>query len=151
MHGQSKSNVLLTELIIVILVFSLIAVIVVRMLVGAHKMSSHSARIERARIAAQDWAERLTDKRNPVAVLLAGGFALQDRDANDDAVLTRADANAAGLTDLIIEARLEPEVRSKAGRLLAATVSVFEADSDQSEPLVALPVVSYIPIEPEEI
>jgi len=136
MQGRNKNDVLLTELVIVILVFSLVAVTVVQMFVAARQRSAHSGHLERALIAAQDWAERLSGADDANRLLADAGFALAEEDTY---VLERADAG------LVIEARVETEVVTGAGKLLSATVSVFGVEDEAA--LVELPAVRYIPTE----
>ena len=150
MQGRSKNDVLLTELVIVILVFSLVAVTVLQMFVAARKTSAHSGQLEHALIVAQDWAERLAGAEDPAGLLTDAGFALVDgaSDALADAyVLERADDR------LTVEARVQPEASIGAGSMRSATVSVFgstgyvAAAEESAAPLVALPVLRYIPTE----
>lgn len=141
MQGRSKNDVLLTELIIVVLVFSLVAVTVVQMFVAAHQKSALSGRTELALIVAQDWAERLSGEQDPAAVLLAAGFA---REGGDAYILERPEDG------LIVKASMRPEAQSEAGRLLSADLSVWESGAGAEaarDPLVSLPVSSYIPRE----
>ena len=139
MQGRSKNDVLLTELIIVILVFSLVAVTVVQMFVAAHRTSARSGQLESALIVAQDWAERLSGAQNPDVLLLDAGF----EPADGAYVLARDEG---GLT---VAVGMQPENRSGAGRLLSATVSVFDSAGREAgdDPLVSLPALCYIPSE----
>ncbi|MCL2811124.1 MAG: hypothetical protein FWD25_04450 [Clostridia bacterium] len=126
MLGRNKNDVLLTELVIVILVFSLVAVTVVQMFVAARQKSAHSGQLERALIVAQDWVER---------------FSGADEGAH---VHRRPEAG------LVIEAHVEPEVTTQAGKILSATVRVFgsaEYGAEEAAPLVVLPAVRYVPLE----
>jgi len=150
MQGKSKNDVLLTELVIVILVFSLVAMIVVQMFVAARQKSNHSGQLERALIAAQDWAERLSGSDDPAGLLEGAGFALADSAGGDTYVLAREASDR--MNALTIEARVQPEIRTEAGRLVSATVSVFGAAGSEvgDEPLVALPVFRYIALEEVE-
>jgi len=131
MQPRNKNDVLLTELVIVILVFSLVAVTVVQMFVAARQKSVHSAQLERALVVATDWVERLSGASDPAELLSSSGF-------------TFADQNSYVLDH--VEARVQPEVRTEAGRTLSATVYVFGEDPEQA-PLVALPMLQYIPYE----
>jgi len=137
MQGRNKNDVLLTELVIVILVFSLVAVTVVQMFVAARQKSAHSGRLERALIVAQDWVERLSGAPDPTGLLAEAGFALA---GEENYVLERAGDG------LIVEARVPPHSPAGAGEMFSAMVSVKTADQ---APLVALPVLRYIP--PEEV
>ncbi len=141
MHNRSKSDVLLTELIIVVLFFSLVAVTVVQMFVAAHNKSDRSNLTERALVAAQDCAERLYGGRDAESVLLQAGFV-----QTDEGLYTLVREGSA----LTVEAKVQPEVPTGAGRMLGATVSVYRAKAkpgEAAEPLVVLPVQNYIPLE----
>ncbi|MDR3051972.1 MAG: hypothetical protein LBU67_09680 [Oscillospiraceae bacterium] len=143
MQNENKSNVLLTELVIVVLFFSLIAVTVVQMFVAAHQKSVHNTRVQQALIVAQNWAETLSGQADPASTLLAAGFLTTGE------IYARAE-EAAGLR---VEARLQPEVTSPGGKLVSGEIAVFDAlytlgeDEDPAQPLAALPVQSYIPVE----
>jgi len=143
MQGRNKGDVLLTELVIVILFFSLVAVTVVQMFTAARQRSAHSELLERALIAAEDWAERLYSARDPAGMLADAGFAPADGADEDGAVLALADERREGL---IVKARVGPESLTEAGRLFSATVSIFSTGREAGDdPLVALPVVLYLP------
>jgi len=140
MEGQSKGNVLLTELVIVVLFFSLIAVTVVQMFVLTHQKGNINAYTQRALIVAQDWAEALSGQPDPESVLLGAGF---EKDA-EGAYRQTAEGGA-----LRIEARIAPEEQTAVGRLVGAEIRVVYT-KDARDPAMAmvlatLPVSSYIP------
>lgn len=144
MQNTNKSNVLLTELVIAVLFFSLISVTVVQMFVGARQRSHANTRAQQAMILAQDCAESLVDVADPDAMLLRDGFA-----ETSTHLYSRLSENG---SFRVAVARQETET-SPAGRLLRSQVTVYAAadwplESDTlptAEPLAALPVASYIP------
>jgi hypothetical protein len=141
MPSRSRSNVLLTELTIVVLFFSLIAVVVVQMFVAAHRQSGQDERLQRALIVAQNWAEQLSGRAEPAGALQEAGFA-----ADAEGVYAMEDGG------FFVEAELRPEEASPAGRLIGAEIRVFargaaDAGAADADALVALPVLSYIPAE----
>ena len=140
MQGQNKSNVLLTELVIVVLFFSLIAVTVAQMFVMAHQKGRLNAHTQRALIAAQDWAEVLSGQADPERALLDAGF----EKGEDGAYQQTADDGA-----LRVEVRIEPEEMTPAGRLVSGEIRVvyLKDASDPSPVLATLPVSGYIPAE----
>jgi len=146
MRERNKNDVLLTELIIVILVFSLVAVISVQMFVAAHQKSVHSQRLERVLITAQDWAERLSGTHDPAGLLANAGFASLAGTGTEEIVYISVETGESR-SGTNVEIRLHVESRSDAGILYAATVNVFEgsARDKTADPLVALPVLIYIP------
>lgn len=147
MQSEHKNNVLLTELIIVALFFSLIAVTVVQMFVAAHRRGADAALEQQAQIVAQDWAERLSGQNDPGAVLLAAGF---EQHAERAYRMTRAEDT------FHIEVTFDQPESSEAGQLISADLKVFDkkalraegkAAADPVPPLVELPVASYISAE----
>ena len=153
MQGRHKNDALLIELVIVILVFSLVAVTVVQMFVAARQKSAHSGRVERALVVAQDWTERLSGAPDPAGLLVDAGFTLsggEDSAGGVSYVLERAGGG------LVVEARLSPEYPTGSGSMFSAAVSVFggpRAEPDDGEeaaeraPLVELPALRYTPSE----
>ncbi|MCL2810840.1 MAG: hypothetical protein FWD25_03010 [Clostridia bacterium] len=138
MEDQNKSNVLLTELVIVVLFFSLIAVTVVQMFVMSHQRGKINAYTQRALIAAQDWAEALSGQPDLEQALLDTGF----EKADDGSYQQTAEDGA-----LRIEAHLAPEERTATGRLIGAEIRVVYIQ-DVRDPymvLASLPMGSYIP------
>lgn len=80
-NESSRSNVLLTELLIVILFFALTAVTTVQMFVASHHKSEGNELTNRAVIIAQDWIERINGMVEPEQVLLDNGFTQDPADA----------------------------------------------------------------------
>ena len=140
MENQNKSNVLLTELVIVVLFFSLIAVTVVQMFVLSHQRGKLNTYAQRALIAAQDWAEVLGGRPDPERVLLDAGFAQSE----DGSYQQTAEDGA-----LRVEARLAPEERTAMGRLVGAEIRVVYTQDvrNPDRVLATLPTSSYIPNE----
>lgn len=69
-----KGNMLLIELIIVILFFSLSQLVVVRLFAAANEKALGSAKLSSALCYVEDIAERLSQESNPDAALLRLGF-----------------------------------------------------------------------------
>ena len=69
-----KGNMLLIELIIVILFFSLSQLVVVRLFAAAHQKAADSGLMADALSYCEDVAERLSGESNPDAVLMEMGF-----------------------------------------------------------------------------
>lgn len=138
MTGQpGKSNVILTELVIVILFFALTAATAMQLFVGSHLKSRHNAMTSEAAVLCQDWAEQLRGERDMAGYLVAHGFEL----AEDGAYTLDHDRQT-------IRAELGQESMS-AGMLGYAKLSVTDerqAEKDQG-PLCALSVAAYVPNE----
>lgn len=152
MQGRNKHDVLLTELVIVILVFSLVAVTVVQMFVAARQKSAQSGRLEHALIVAQDWAERLFGASDPTNLLIASGFTPADGEGSAGEITYVLKQAGDGL---IVETRVNAVSTTESGSMFSATVSVLDgqkaepdAESEgeqaaQQAPLVELPVLRY--------
>jgi len=142
MEGQNKGNVLLTELVIVVLFFSLIAVTVAQMFVMSHQKGKINAYTQRALIAAQDWAEALSGQPDPEQALLAAGFVQE----SDGSYQQTAEDGA-----LRVEARIAPEEQTATGRLVGAEIRVVYTKDvrDPGMVLASLPMSSYIPTDAE--
>lgn len=138
MENQNKSNVLLTELVIVVLFFSLIAVTLVQMFVMSHQKGQINTYTQRALIAAQDWAEALSGQPDPAQALLDAGF-----DQSEDGTYRQPMEDGA----LRVEARVTPEERTAMGRLVGAEIRVVYTKDvrDPDMVLATLPTSSYIP------
>ncbi len=141
MQNTNKSNVLLVELIIAVLFFSLIAVTVTQTFVGAHHKSMLNSRSQRALIVAQDYVSVLSGADDPAATLSAEGFAHM----GEAFVLEGVHQ------EFRVEVRMQAEQSSAAGKLISANVQVFQSEPVGSQPeapeqpLVELPVARYIP------
>jgi|GEM_PF-2140504 len=138
MQGQNKGNVLLTELVIVVLFFSLIAVTIVQMFVMSHQRGKLNAYTQRALIAAQDWAEVISGQPDPGQALLAAGFeqsaiGLYQQTTEDGA--------------LRVEVRFPWETLTVAGRLIGGEIRVVYTKDvrDPDMVLASIPTGSYIP------
>jgi len=140
MEEQSKSSVLLTELIIVMLFFALIAVTVVQMFVMSNQKGRINAYTQRALIAAQDWAEALSGQPDPDQALIDAGFVPSRDGSGSYQRLAEGDA-------LRIEVRVAPAEQTAAGRLVGAEIRVVYTKDvrDPNRVLATLPVSSYIP------
>ncbi len=66
-----QGNILLIELLIVILFFSLSQVVMVRVFASAHETSHESVRLRHALMACQYVAEHLSVSEDPAALLLS--------------------------------------------------------------------------------
>jgi len=139
---SNKSNVLLTELVIVILFFSLTAVTALQLFVASHQKSEQNVMLQRASIIAQDWAERLTNELQPGKVVLSAGF---KRD-----LLPTAFTLLEGQNIIAME---WGEDQTVVGTMVYTKIHVFDERQytrkgltiDDVEPLVAIDVTTYIP------
>ena len=75
-----KGNMLLIELVIVILFFSLSQVVLVQVFSGAQAVTRNSERLNQATLKVQDLAEQLVHASDPEASLAAFGFTAQSDD-----------------------------------------------------------------------
>ncbi|MBE5801433.1 MAG: hypothetical protein E7319_04010 [Clostridiales bacterium] len=73
-----QGNILLIELLIVILFFSLSQVLMVRVFASAHQKSQDSGMLRHALLACENVAEQLSVSEEPDTVLLRLGFNGQD-------------------------------------------------------------------------
>ena len=112
-----KGNMLLIELIIVLLFFSLSQLVVVRLFAAAHEKAESSRLLSGALLYCEDVAERLSGQSNPDAVLLDMGFVGGDgryvfssEDGFDALVTLSRDDQAAG--DLI-RSEIKAEAKSQ--------------------------------------
>ena len=149
MRRQSKNDILLTELIFVILVFSLVAMVVVQMFAAAHKLSAGSSTLERALTAAQDWTERITGSGNMRSYMERMGFKPEGGDADPVYVLAYNPAEiqegVPSHEGLTIKASIGVVMNGDAGYLVTLLMRVFENGGE--EPLVELPALTYFPME----
>ena len=145
MQNENKSNVLLTELVIAVLFFSLIAVTITQVFVGSHQKSRLNARTQRALMVAEDWVEALSGEADLDEALTSAGFL-----AVADGVYERTDGLEANA--LLTRALLHPEQTSAAGRLLEGEISILDVGhvrpgAEEPAVLVTLPLASYMPRE----
>lgn len=75
---NSRGNMLLIELMIVLLFFSLAQVTVVQVFAAAHQQAMSSRATHTALTIAQDMAERMHGANDPAQVLMDSGFVLAD-------------------------------------------------------------------------
>ena len=75
-----KGNMLLIELVIVILFFSLSQVVLVQVFAGAQITTRRSERLNTAMLEAQNWLERASIEVEPEQVLVEQGFSAQNDD-----------------------------------------------------------------------
>lgn len=134
-HEQSKSNVILTELVIVILFFALTAATAMQLFVGSHLKSRHNARVQEAIILCQDWVEQLQGQRDMGAFLESNAFV-----PAGDGVYTL------GHGHLTLRAEVGQE-NTAVGKLNFCNLSATEANKDAAQPLFELPVAAYAPDE----
>ncbi len=133
MNKAGKPNSLLIELVIVLLFFSLSAVVILQLFVAAHDKSVDSAVGTEATLMAEDIAERFRAGGLEPGVFLAGdgwteaaGAYTRQAEASGHAVRLTAD----------VAREVTP-----AGSLDTITLTVYDDDSV----VVSLPVVRYSP------
>lgn len=125
-----RGNLLLVELLIVILFFSLSSVITLEMFLTARETSAKAEDLNDALFTLEDWAERVASASDPVAELRAGGF------AGEDGMLTLTGASST------IVAAVSPEVTS-GGVLYRIELSAYK--TGDPEPILTLPADCYRP------
>lgn len=126
-----QGNILLIELLIVILFFSLSQVIMVRVFASAHEKSHESVQLRHALMACQDVAEQLSVSEEPSALLLSQDF------SGGDGSYFRCDEHG---FDLYVYCQRE---ENPAGTLLSSTVTARKDDTE----ILSLPVSLYVPKE----
>lgn len=141
MHVRNKSNVMLAELVVVVLFFSLIAVIITQMFVATAQKGKLNGRTQVALMYAQDASELLVEEADPPAILLADGYA-----ESMPGVFEKVTGDGA----YRLQVSLSHEQVSPAGTLLTGKVVVSDekhndAAEDHLAVLVELPWASYIP------
>ncbi len=124
-----QGNILLIELLIVILFFSLSQVVMVRVFASAHEKSHNSVQLRHALMACQDVAEQLSVSEAPDARLLSLDF------TGEDGTYFRCDENG---FDVYVHCQRE---ETAAGILYTSTVT---AQKDNRE-ILTLPVSFYAP------
>ena len=133
--GGSKSNVLLTELVIVILFFALTAATAMQLFVGSYLKSRHNALVQEASVICQNWVEQLRGVENVEGFLLQNGF-IQMGDgffmfSHDEDTFVRAEVG---------------EEPMGGGVLHYCKMNVGDS-REGSEPLSALSIATYVPSE----
>ena len=126
-----QGNILLIELLIVILFFSLSQVVMVRVFASAHEKSYDSVQLRHALIACQDVAEQLSTSENPDALLRRMDF------TGEDGSYFRC--NEKGF-DIYVHCAQE---ETAAGTLLTSTITAQKNDNE----ILSLPVSLYVPKE----
>lgn len=126
-----QGNILLIELLIVILFFSLSQVVMVRVFASAHEKSHESVQLRHALMACQDVAEQLSVSEEPAALLLSQDF------SGADGSYFRCDEHG---FDLYVSCQRE---ETSAGALLISTVTARKDDKE----ILTLPVSLYVPKE----
>ena len=126
-----QGNILLIELLIVILFFSLSQVVMVRVFASAHEKSHDSVQLRHALMACQDIAEQLSVSEEPAALLLTLDF------NGEDGSYFRCDENG---FDLYVHLNRE---ETPAGMLLSSTITAQKDDKE----ILSLPVSLYVPKE----
>ncbi len=128
-----QGNILLIELLIVILFFSLSQVVMVRVFASAHEKSHESVQLRHALMACQDIAEQLSVCEEPDALLLTLDF------NGEDGTYFRCDENG---FDLYVHSVRE---ETPAGTLISSTVTARHEEKE----ILSLPVSLYVPKEGE--
>ena len=123
---------LLIELVIVILFFSLSQVVLVQVFSGAQAVTRNSERLNQATLKVQDLAEQLVHASEPEASLLALGFTAQGDDLYALAYERGIELSAK------IERVTEP---------FGVTIRVDLSAQHNEKELFSLPAVSYFPLE----
>ena len=126
-----QGNILLIELLIVILFFSLSQVVMVRVFASAHEKSHNSVQLRHALLACQDVAEQLSVSEEPDALLLRMDF------NGEDGTYFRCDENG---FDVYVHCQRE---ETAAGTLLTSTVTAQKENRE----ILTLPVSLYVPKE----
>lgn len=149
-HETSKSNVLLTELVIVILFFALTAATVMQIFVGAHQKSQLNARITEASIIAQDTAELLAQETNPEQVLLENGYTKSAENeytyktGENRAVVRISSETKAGGNLIFSTITLYNDAADRAKLALMQSKGIKEAQKP-TEGLVSITAATYVP------
>ena len=131
----SKSNVLLTELVIVILFFALTAATAMQLFVGSYLKSRNNALVQEATVICQNWVEQLRGVSDVEGYLIENGFTRADDGRltfiHDEDTVVRAEAGQEALNG---------------GMLYYCKMDVGEAKEGVA-PYSALSVATYVPNE----
>lgn len=128
-HGHR--NILLIELIIVILFFSLSASVTLQVFAIAHQRGHQSALTTEALVIAEDWSERLYGVDDPEQYLKDNGW---EAGADGEYVI-------APKSSILLKMTVTPEI-SDAGTLYRMRIAALNGAND--EELFVLSVNSYI-------
>lgn len=126
-----QGNILLIELLIVILFFSLSQVLMVRVFASAHEKSRGSVQLRHALMVCQDVAEQLSASDNPDALLLRLNF------TGESGSYFRCEEQG---FDVYVHCA---EEETTAGTLCTATITAQKDDRE----ILTLPVSRYVPKE----
>ena len=126
-----QGNILLIELLIVILFFSLSQVVMVRVFASAHQKSHDSVQLRHAMMACEDIAEQLSVSEDPDLLLMQLDF------TGEDGSYFRCDEHG---FDLYVQHHRE---ETEAGTLLSSTVTAQKDDKE----ILSLPVSLSVPKE----
>jgi len=123
-----KGNMLLIELVIVILFFSLSQVVLVQVFAGAQRKAINCERLNSALLEMQDLAERLSRRPDPEAVLSQAGF-------------TAGDGVYTLHTDIGIDYSAElSRLSQQSGQLIRVQLTARQAEKE----LFTLPAIHYV-------
>lgn len=131
MQKRSQGSMLLIELLIVILFFSLSATVILRLFLYAHNTTNQSGLVNEAILEAENWAERLYAADDREQMLSDMGFTEQD-----DAMVYETESG------LFVEISME-EIITDQGLLINSEISVSKGE----ESLITLPLGRYYPRE----
>lgn len=134
-YESGKSNVLLTELVIVILFFALTAVTAMQLFVAAHHKSADNIELQNASIAAQNWAERLYGESDPAQILQAEGF-----EQTQEGMFTKTDS----VHRFVMEIGRE---ELKAGDMVYTMIRVYASGGSSDQAITTLCSATYLPSE----
>ena len=127
--NRYRGNIVLIELVIVLIFFSLSQAVLVQVFAAAQQKTSHSRLMNDALLAAQDTAEQLSQADDPEALLGALGYQL-------DGGLYRYDAPAGFSLTAQVSRLTQP-----GGTLTSVQLSAAQGDAA----LFTLPVQCYSP------
>lgn len=133
--NQSKSNVLLTELVIVILFFALTAATAMQLFIGSYLKSKNNTVTQEAYIIGQNLVEQLRGVEDVVGFLTEQGFEVED----DGGYMLNFDHNT------LVYAEVGEE-QLAGGTLHYCKLSVDEVN-DKVDALCTLSVATYVPAE----
>jgi len=126
-----KGNMLLIELVIVILFFSLSQVVLVQVFAAAQRKAVDCERLNDALLEMQDLAEQLTGSTDPEAVLTQAGFVAEGR------IYTLHTDVGIGYSAAL------SRLNQPAGQLVMVQLTARQAEKE----LFSLPAIHYIEME----
>lgn len=131
---RQKNSVMLMELIIVILFFSIATAIALQGFVQAHQMSRQSLRMTYALNEAQNWSERISASKDPEALLVESGW---QGDQGAYELVSAEDRYTLSLT-------LSSE-STQAGVIWTGAIDAYDDALADQPKLFTLPVSRYVP------